>query len=581
MPLKRNVYLAASWSSDHDALNNYVVRELAVRHDLLLVGDHKTYRDQPHERGLRFRERVDENLRSCSGFVAMFPSKHYGQTTAPYMFLELLLAIKHKLPILILFEEGILVRKVNTEDGTNLVFGDVEITQENTLTLADINKKNFTTNSLIDKYSLSFRTSEFFNKPIFLSPNNLHSPNSDLFSTTNDFIGSLIEPNDDAYFFHISPYNLERERFITSKAVFEETGLASVNASDHWGGGPFTREQIVETISNSSLNIADMTGHSRACIFEAGVSVGSGKPTFVVKKKNRRDNTSGSVLPFGVDQIPALQYGDESELDAIVRQHCRGYRRRVFNLELGNKSSSSNAAMRKASHKSQVVLLVHGIRTQGEWQEQVRSALQRPGLTTVFPIKYGYFDVIRFWFPFFTRAHPVRTLHWKIKRALELNPNSEVSVIAHSFGSYAVTKILGEDPNFRPSRMIFCGSIVPQDFRWDLIPNCPKIINECGQRDIWPILAAGTTWGYGPSGAFGFGTPGVEDRFHDFGHSDYFDRRFIDRYWAPWIHESIRYDSSSGDARLTTSYWKSIVSIYVIRLLIIAILSIAIYQFLY
>jgi len=48
----------------------------------------------------------------------------------------------------------------------------------------------------------------------------------------------------------------------------------------------------------------------------------------------------------------------------------------------------------------QVILLIHGIRTQADWGPMVRSRLEVPGKIEVIPIKYGYFDAFRFWFPF-------------------------------------------------------------------------------------------------------------------------------------------------------------------------------------
>jgi hypothetical protein len=54
-----------------------------------------------------------------------------------------------------------------------------------------------------------------------------------------------------------------------------------------------------------------------------------------------------------------------------------------------------------------VVVLVHGIRTTAEWAELVRDVLERvPGVTVV-PSGYGYFDVIRFLIPGPTRRPPI------------------------------------------------------------------------------------------------------------------------------------------------------------------------------
>lgn len=34
---------------------------------------------------------------------------------------------------------------------------------------------------------------------------------------------------------------------------------------------------------------------------------------------------------------------------------------------------------------------------------------------------------------------------------------------------------------------------------------------------------------------FGFGTPGVRDRYHDFGHGGFFQEKFVSDFWLPWF----------------------------------------------
>src|SRR5262245_45066051 len=150
----------------------------------------------------------------------------------------------------------------------------------------------------------------------------------------------------------------------------------------------------------------------------------------------------------------------------------------------------------------QIILLIHGIRTRAEWQEMVRNVLEQEGVSKVIPLRYGRFDAFRFWWPLWTRERPIEKILWRIEDAIHSHPGAQLMIIAHSFGTYAVTTILRRKPHIRPARMILCGSIVPEEFRWDQLPNRPEVINECGSRDIWPILAKATSWGYGASGTF-------------------------------------------------------------------------------
>jgi pimeloyl-ACP methyl ester carboxylesterase len=195
----------------------------------------------------------------------------------------------------------------------------------------------------------------------------------------------------------------------------------------------------------------------------------------------------------------------------------------------------------------QVVLLVHGIRTRAEWQEGVVRILGAiPGFQVI-PIRYDFFDLLRFLFPFWTREGPITRLAQQLRAARVEYDNAGVSVIAHSYGTYAVCKILLKQPDIEIERLILCGSIIPTAFRWDQVRSRIRrrpIVNECGSRDIWPIIASVTSWGYGPSGTFGFGHVSVRDRFHSLPHSGYFSEEFYRQYWLPLFL------SSSGEPPL-------------------------------
>jgi pimeloyl-ACP methyl ester carboxylesterase len=185
----------------------------------------------------------------------------------------------------------------------------------------------------------------------------------------------------------------------------------------------------------------------------------------------------------------------------------------------------------------EVVLLIHGIRDFAEWEEMVSSILNEIPNIEIWPLKYGRFDALQFWFPIWTRRTPIKKLFWRIREAIRQLPTAKLSVIAHSFGTYAIGNILKENPDIRLHRLILCGAILPSEFRWDQIRERVEtvIINDCGIKDIWPALAQSTTFGYGPSGRFGFGTPGVRDRYHDFGHGGFFQEKFVRDFWLPWF----------------------------------------------
>jgi outer membrane protein OmpA-like peptidoglycan-associated protein/pimeloyl-ACP methyl ester carboxylesterase len=209
----------------------------------------------------------------------------------------------------------------------------------------------------------------------------------------------------------------------------------------------------------------------------------------------------------------------------------------------------------------EIVLLIHGIRTEAVWEDLVAHELREISGLTVLPISYGYFDTFRFWFPFFTRVGPLRRIQREIRAVGDSYPGVPISVIAHSFGTYAIASVLDDNPDIRLKRLILCGSIIPRTFRWDKIRRRQlgyPVINDCGERDIWPCLAQGASFGYGASGTLGFGSVDVVDRYHPFTHSEFFHRAFVDSYWTPLI--------SGGEVvfpsrpRVGTKWWLSTLS---------------------
>lgn len=192
-----------------------------------------------------------------------------------------------------------------------------------------------------------------------------------------------------------------------------------------------------------------------------------------------------------------------------------------------------------------VLILLHGMRTDAEWQEKVASRFAQNPDVEVIPIKYGRFDPFRFWSPLLTRRAKIEEINTKIQNALSKYPNYRKVIIAHSFGTYALACVMKSNPLVRFDRIILCGSVVPSNFSWDDLQDQMNvrpgehlrdyITNECGARDIWPILAQSTTFGFGATGAFGFGVAEVRDRYHNKPHSGYFEDAFIEEFWMPLI----------------------------------------------
>ena len=244
--------------------------------------------------------------------------------------------------------------------------------------------------------------------------------------------------------------------------------------------------------------------------------------------------------------------------------------------------------------KPQIVLLVHGIRTEAHWGPMVRSKLEVPGQIVVIPILYGYFDVFRFWFPFWTRSRPIERVFDQIRVALQryprLYPDAKLSIVAHSFGTYIIGEILKREFDIRIHRMILCGSLLPRDFPWEQYqerfddgpvdesgkPEIRPVVNECGRADIWPVLAQAASWGYGASGTHGFGSAFIRDRYHAAGHGQYFEPEFAERYWAPFLRQG-RYVPTEFELTMRPAPgWISILGLLPLRWLLVVILLLGI-----
>jgi hypothetical protein len=211
-----------------------------------------------------------------------------------------------------------------------------------------------------------------------------------------------------------------------------------------------------------------------------------------------------------------------------------------------------------------LVVLVHGIRDGARWFRRLELLIKATEKCEVEPVGFGFFNVLLFLAPFFTRSGPVNTVKNKLEHAIAQHPecNGNLIIIAHSFGTFCITKILKECPHIRPKKIIFCGSIIPQGLRWDQVRNLPDIfVNECGARDIWPSLAYTTTYGYGSSGTGGFQHPGIVDRYHDVGHGGYFEDAFVQKYWIPLIHDGTIVASGYEAKMPEAPYWRKLLGI--------------------
>ena len=108
-----------------------------------------------------------------------------------------------------------------------------------------------------------------------------------------------------------------------------------------------------------------------------------------------------------------------------------------------------------------------------------------------------------------------------------------MSILAHSFGTYVVARLLRDYDDVRFGNVILCGSVVPQNFNWSAHrAKYTSITNDAGQADLLARWAA-LSCVLGPSGRFGFHSAFVQNRYFEaIGHNDFFTDKFDKSYWT-------------------------------------------------
>jgi pimeloyl-ACP methyl ester carboxylesterase len=233
-------------------------------------------------------------------------------------------------------------------------------------------------------------------------------------------------------------------------------------------------------------------------------------------------------------------------------------------------ADSVQADISARNPESNVVILVHGIRTFARWVPRIRKELECAKVTVV-PTNYDYFDLVRFLMPWRRfRRKPIASILAQIRAVIRMHPEAKISVLAHSFGSYVVGEIIVRERDIKFHKVVFCGSIVPLD-QFDGIADTIDlrniIINEVGTADVLPALADSVTRGYGRTGTYGFQKPWVRDRWHNnFHHSQFLTAEFCNKFWVP-VFTDQPYVEGDTDTK-NPPLWVQLISIVKIKNLI-------------
>ncbi|AZZ46495.1 hypothetical protein C1896_17185 [Pseudomonadaceae bacterium SI-3] len=189
--------------------------------------------------------------------------------------------------------------------------------------------------------------------------------------------------------------------------------------------------------------------------------------------------------------------------------------------------------------KDSLLITVHGIRTYGKWQDDLKSAVNSYSRSFDYiDLKYGFFDLISFTIPSL-RERKARRISSRLKDIIESNQNKEIHIICHSFGSIILSKAMHKYSGKRIKNIILCGSPIPHSKNIDhIVAKAELTINECGTRDIILVLARTFLLGLGDAGRVGFTrehSSSFINRYFVGGHSLYFEN-MINPFWIKhWI----------------------------------------------
>ena len=197
-------------------------------------------------------------------------------------------------------------------------------------------------------------------------------------------------------------------------------------------------------------------------------------------------------------------------------------------------------------HVNHVVLLVHGIRDEGEWQQVAEELINKIEGMEAVRVNFGFYDAVSFLSLQGNSANPYQVLVQTYKDAHSRYKDAKISVIAHSFGTELVGRLIQENPQTHFHRIILCGSVLKRDFKWNdfrdrfgvgVPENETAVLNECGDRDIWPVVAKSASPGrYGDVGRFGFqNNLFAKSRWFNGGHSLFFARGHMQENWLPFL----------------------------------------------
>lgn len=188
---------------------------------------------------------------------------------------------------------------------------------------------------------------------------------------------------------------------------------------------------------------------------------------------------------------------------------------------------------------TRVVISLHGIRTRGVWQKDLAPELALAGFVP-YALDYGSFGALRL----LREGNLDKQVELLVKEYDRIRADTRCerpSVIAHSFGTLQVARLLATHAAVVFDKVIFAAAVVPRDFGWRDLLNAQRVnwvVNDYGGQDIWPKVARRFVPNAGDSGTARFtethrALHQVAHPFHS--HSSYFSQGNFRFNWVPTL----------------------------------------------
>lgn len=197
-----------------------------------------------------------------------------------------------------------------------------------------------------------------------------------------------------------------------------------------------------------------------------------------------------------------------------------------------------------------VLVTIHGLLSHASWNSELVPIFSNDGWT-VAPYYYGYItpDIL-------LRKGEIRKVvdnfrEWiqSIKDQYCQSPDTKISVIAHSFGTYIIGAYLAGfegDPPVQFESIILTGSILSENYDWDKMEktySVGNVRNEIAPNDQWVKWMPDSSWIkldelFGKAGTKGFSStsPMLEQITTSiFDHNNVIKRDVILKKWLPYL----------------------------------------------